>query len=442
MAKKMRNEVAVGLTTLAVLVLAIYIVIALGDWSNLFTDQHKITVRLPYETGLKGLGVNSPILLGDAKVGQITSTKIGVPDEDEAHQQVYVYFTMKLPEKYPLRSDCILSVQSNLLGGQSLLAIKNLGAKGELLTGDRTMDLPKEQFEGGITETFDVLRAELNSDNPNSLMGRIKTELSRDNPDALIAQLAHTAENLNHISLRIRQEVECDEEKQTLMAKLHGVMDHIVSVTAHLDEEFDREQSTAALAKVHVALDALDEALGQVDELVRTNKQPVTETVASLRNITGRIEQETPDLLAKVKNTLDQATAAMNRAEQTIADIKTMVQANRQQIDQMVTNVHELSVNLKMASRDIRRSPWRLVYKPKKDELELAGLIESASDFATGAEKLDETALRLQSLIEAAQTSDKLDEKQLQKLMEELQVTFDQFRQAEEKFWNEMNANQ
>ncbi|MBN2210843.1 MAG: hypothetical protein JW709_05550 [Sedimentisphaerales bacterium] len=442
MAKKVRNEVAVGLTTLVVLVLAIYIVIVLGDWSNLFTNQHEITVRLPYETGLKGLGVNSPILLGGAKIGQITDAHIDVPAEETAPRNVYVYFTMKLPEKYPIRSDCILSVQSNLLGGQALLAIKDLGQKGEFLTGDRSIDLPADQFEGGITETFNVLRGELNSDDPESLLGRIKSELNRDNPDAFITQLARTAENLNHITLRIREEVECSEEKQTLMVKLHRVMDRMTSITTHLDEELDREQNAAAMAKVHIALDALDDALGQVDELVRTNKQPVTETVASLRNITGQIEQETPDLLSKVKTTLDQAAAAMTRAEQTLAEVKTLVQANREQIDQVIANVHEVSVNLKMASRDIRRSPWRLVYKPKKDELELAGLIESASDFATGAEKLDETALRLQALMEAARSSDKLDEEQLQKLMQELQETFDQFRRAEEKFWNEMNTGQ
>jgi len=53
MAKKNRNEVTVGITTLVVLLLTIYIVVMLADWSSMFTKHQEITVSLPYKVGSK-----------------------------------------------------------------------------------------------------------------------------------------------------------------------------------------------------------------------------------------------------------------------------------------------------------------------------------------------------------------------------------------------------
>ena len=97
MAGKTRNEVAVGITVLVAAVLTIYIVVMLADWSAISTPQQEITVRLPYQVGLKGLSKDSPVLLGGVKVGCITKTTIkkgGPPSEEGSN--VYVFFTMRI----------------------------------------------------------------------------------------------------------------------------------------------------------------------------------------------------------------------------------------------------------------------------------------------------------------------------------------------------------
>jgi hypothetical protein len=128
MAKKFSNEVAVGITALVVLVLTIYIVLMLADWSSLFTPQQEITVRLPYKVGLKGLTQGSIIRLGGVEVGHITSTEIKKTDPITTNpNNVYVFFTMKLPQQYCLRSDCVLLPQNNILGSKAELSIKDLG---------------------------------------------------------------------------------------------------------------------------------------------------------------------------------------------------------------------------------------------------------------------------------------------------------------------------
>ena len=79
MAKKQHNEVAVGMTVLAALALTVYIVVVLGDWSNLFTDKQKITVRMSDVKGRKGLAKGSPVFLGGAKIGQIIEAGVDIP---------------------------------------------------------------------------------------------------------------------------------------------------------------------------------------------------------------------------------------------------------------------------------------------------------------------------------------------------------------------------
>ena len=125
MAKKTRNEISIGITFSVVLVLTIYLVVMLADWSNLFTPKQQITVRIPYKVGLKGLTEGSVVNLGGVKVGTITKTAIKKTNLNPTdNNDVYVFFTMKIPQQYQLRTDCVLLPQSNVLGGQAVVVCR------------------------------------------------------------------------------------------------------------------------------------------------------------------------------------------------------------------------------------------------------------------------------------------------------------------------------
>ena len=100
MKKSTRNEVAVGITVTIVLLLTIYIVVMLADWSSLFTTHQKITIRLPYKVGLRGLTEGSLVNLGGVKIGQIIDTGIEKLDPGSTDgNDVHVFFTMKIPQQ-------------------------------------------------------------------------------------------------------------------------------------------------------------------------------------------------------------------------------------------------------------------------------------------------------------------------------------------------------
>lgn len=315
MKKETRNEVAVGVTVTIVLLLTIYIVVMLADWPGLFIPHQKITVRLPYKIGLRGLTKGSLINLGGFKIGQIIDTGIEKLDPKSTDSNdVYVFFTIKIPQQYHLRSDCVLISQSNMLGGQVVLAIEDLGTEGQLIKDGQTVDL---------------LLAD-------TIMEALKHEFDPDNPQGLFSQM-----------------------KEDIPA--------------------------------------------------------ITEQILNI--------------IAKVDKALETAQSAIKNIEEYTSD---------ERIDRIVGNLNEISINLKLTTQEVRRAPWKLLYKPKPKEFKIQALIDSAGAFAAGAENLDSTALRLQKLAERVDTDEQVDKDRIEQMVLELQTSFERFQEAEKKFWEQL----
>jgi|GEM_PF-821443 len=444
MAKKVRNEIAVGITTLVVLALTIYIVAALADWSTVFRKTNRITVQLPYQEGLHGLMAASPIYLGGVKIGKISQIQIQTAKIGEAEAaDIFVSFTMDIPRQYLLRQDCVLAPESNVLGGQAQLNIKDLGSKGEIIKDGQTVTQIK--FEPGIT---DAIKQEFNSANPDSLISHLKYEVNRQNPDSIVASLAYTAANLKDITAKLNQQLTPDEEKQTLIAKVHNVLDRLAVISENINNQLDTDNQGAILTKIDTALDKLNSSLGEVEELVKTNKPDITQTISSLKNTAGQLEKDLPQITGRITAALDKADKAIDLTKEALENLKVFsttakdtLLVNREKIDKILSDVGEVSSNLKLTSRDVRRAPWKLLYKPKKDELKIQGLIDSAGDFAAGAERLDNAAVQLRTIIAKSASGISIDQKDLKNMMAELESSFEGFQQVQQKFWDELKIN-
>lgn len=315
MAKKPRNEIAVGITFSVVLVLTIYLVVMLADWSSLFTPQQDITVRIPYKIGLKGLTKGSVINIGGVKVGTITKTAIQKTSPDPTdNNDVYVFFTMKIPQQYQLKTDCVLLSQSSVLGGQVVLSIEDLGQQGEVINNGQTVDL---------------LLAD-------SVMDALKREFNPDDPESFFARLAK-----------------------------------------------------------------------------------------DIFGITKRIQE-----------TMVKVDSALETAQTSIEEIRELVEDER--VESIISNISETSINLKLTTQEIRRAPWKVLYKPTRKEYKIQTLLDSASAFAAGAERLDNTAIRLNKLVTASDGKSELDRDKIKSMVSELETSFEYFRKAEKKFWDEL----
>ena len=359
MAKRILNNLAVGITVSVVLALTIYIVIVLAEWPSLFTTQQKITVRLPYKVGLKGLNKGSPVHLGGIKIGNVTNTDIKKlnPTSTDSND-VYVFFTMKIPQQYQLRRDCVLVAQSNVLGGQVLLSIEDLGSKGEFIEDGRTVD---------------ILLAD-------SIMDAVKNEFDPHDPNSFLAQIK---------------------------IDVTGITEQLQQTVAKLDTTLDLAQSA----------------------------------MANLKDITGdervdRIIDNITEISDNLKSTIAILNTSLDSAQSTLTNLKAITGDER--IDRIIGNVAVVSSNLKLTAQEVRRAPWKLFYKPKEKEFRIQALVDSAGAFAAGAERLDNTALRLHRLMSAAGDEPQVDRDRIESMFSELEASFEQFQKAEQKFWEEL----
>lgn len=338
MAKKARNEVAVGITTFIVLILTIYIIVMLADWSSIWTPHQNITVRLPYRSGLKGLAENSPVLLGGVKIGSITKTEIKKLDKTSSDgNDVYVFFTMKIPQEYQLRYDCVLLPQSNLLGGQPSLSIEDLGSKSESIKDGQIVELRLAE------SMMEAIKHEFDAADPESLLSLVKYEVNRDYNDSV---------------------------------------------------------------------------------------------VSSLKNLTAELEKAIPSVADKVKQMLAKAESTLDTAQSALQNLKDITADAR--VDKILNNITQVSTNLKITSQEVRRAPWKLLYKPKENEFKIQSLVDSAGSFAAGAESLDNSVVRLQTLIATADDKQPIDKDKLGSIIAELEASFNKFQEVEQKFWEEL----
>jgi ABC-type transporter Mla subunit MlaD len=336
MAGKARNEIAVGITVLVVLSLTIYIVVMLADWSSISTAQQEITIRVPYKDGLRGLSKGSPVNLGGVKIGVITKTEISKPATTDM-DGIYVSFTMKIPQEYQLRRDCVLLPECNVLGGQPSLCIRDLGSEGEVVRDGEMVELAL------ASSVMDAIKQEFDSADPESLLALVKYEVNRDNDDSV---------------------------------------------------------------------------------------------VSSLKNVAAEIEKAIPAITEEIQKTLVKAQTALDTAQLTLQNVKDFTDDER--IDKIISDFTEVGTNLKLTSQEVRRAPWKLLYKPKEKEFKIQSLVDSAGSFAAGAESLNTSALRLQAMIAEADEKELIDKQKLEAMISELEVSFSQFQKAERKFWEEL----
>lgn len=400
MPKKKKNEVAVGLTVLVALILTVYIVVTLADWSSLFAAQQEITVKLPYKTGLMGLDEGSPIYLGGVKIGSVSDAGILEPDvKADGRSDVFVFFTMKLPQQYQLRNDCLLAPQSNVLGGQVMLSIEDLGQDGDILRDGQVADLKL------ASTLMNALKSEFDPNDPESLLGRVKLEFTQENEESIIAHfksaVAKLDKSMSSLSERLPQNLE------------------------KLDETLEAARGALTQMKTVVKDERIDKIMHNLTETSSNLKQATSKLDNSISVISDLFQEE----LKKIDATLETAHAA-------IKHMKTVVKDER--IDKIMRNLTETSSNLKLATQEIRRAPWKLLYKPNEKEFRIQALVDSAGTFASGAETLDSTTLRLRRLMDEMNTSQDVDRGRIDAMLIELQESFDQFQKAEKKFWEEL----
>jgi ABC-type transporter Mla subunit MlaD len=186
-------------------------------------------------------------------------------------------------------------------------------------------------------------------------------------------------------------------------------------------------------------IDRANSAMSRIDNLVDTQQQTVIDALANVKDATA----DAKTLVAGLKNeTLTQLNTAMTSVQETMTNLKSasskvrdFVAGSKPVLERTMANAQISAEQLKLATVEIRRSPWRLLHTPSEEELETDNLYDAARSFALAASALQSASASLDSV---AQQQD-ADPQQVKQMVEHLGNIFDKFKATEKIFWDTLN---
>ncbi len=388
-----RNAFKAGLFIVISIVLIIGVIVAIKGFGRLIEPQQVRTATFTLADDIGGLRVGDDVRVGGLKVGIVKSLRIERQTDAGAGQQPKILVTFDLPERIILREGARIGVQ-NTVTGTSWLNFDNLGTGEPIAENVALVGRP-----GSMTQILNVVQE----------LGPELKQIARDVRTVTLPKVNTTADNA-----------------AGLLGDARGELKPL-------------------LERYHTAMGRLTEALTHLRDILGDGKGDLRTTIVNLKDATTTIKETLPPImekfdgaLAKVNTSLDTVQVALKDVNETAAnakhlssDVRSIITRNKSRIDELAQSAKEAGDNLKFATAEIRRSPWRLMYKPRPGEVANLNLFDAARDFAAGANDMSDAATALRDALKDPQA----DPAMIQKLVNDLDKSFGSFQQVEDALW-------
>lgn len=363
-----KNAVKAGLFIVVALVLAAGLLVLLQGSRKWFEPTRTVTAEFELTENLSGLKVGDPVRVGGFDQGRVKAVRFATG------QPPRLEVDFSLPEKYALFADANVGIEQALTGAANL-NIVDFGRTGEWKEGTKLDGRP-----GALTTIY------------------------------------------------------------ALAPEITGL---VAAVRAKVGPAYDRYDKTltnadGATIEAKKAMAAFTDFLGGSGPDLRgtlANMNKATDTLnARLPKTMDKADafiDETKQTVAEARGTIKDAKAALVAARDTVNDAHALLTRNRSRIDHILGSVRETAINLEGASAEIRRSPWRLLYKPTAEEAGNLTLYDTTRQFARAAAQLNDAA----GAVRDAAADPTVDKQLLQTLTTDLQATFSKYRQMEQALW-------
>jgi len=435
-----RNNFKAGLFVLTGIVVAFIVIVILADFDRLLTPMQTVQTRFTLSDGLKGLKRGAAVTIGGVENGSVTR----IDEETSKHGTVIakiVHFT--IPRKYKIYENAHLELNVPTIGSNTKLNVRSFGGPletgephGESWAYELDIDPPipgglatSEMVKGFISELGieDKQRRQLQNiiNNVDLLMGALSDERK---------PLADVITNVQAITGGLKEDMPVLREK--VKSALTSADDALATAKAMLDE--NRPTVKQTLDNANAAVTDVRDVIGENRDNIKSALASAKDTMANAKDISRTFKDET---VAKVHKALDTAGEAMANLKTTSEDLKDFAVTQRPVLERTIANARLTSDQLKLAAIEIRRSPWRLLYKPTDRELETDNIYDAARSFALAASSLESTAESLEAMLKLNDGQLQKDDSNLKQVLDNLHQTFEKFGKAEQRFWEAVEGD-
>lgn len=385
--KKKRNEVLVGVYTIVALALLLFLIFSMGGLEDMLEERTIVRARFQDVLGLR---VGDPVFLFGMKVGTVQGVDV-LPPEPDAKAVLTV--TLAFPERFRtyIRSNTQVKIGKSITGSLSVL-IKE----------------PDADLGPALPEGDDVF-----------LEGSVAPDISdiADDMSGLLAEAEGAVAGVTKMLERIETSGNLDrtlEEVATVAGRLRTDLDPILT---------SMKDTIASLKET------LDEGRGLISE----NREDVRETVASLKGTVasadGFLERLDP-----VPGKLDDA---LQTFRDSLGDVRGLLGDNRPHVDGILEDLSVTANNAANLTAEIKRRPWRLLYRPDPEELEAMELYDAAWAYNLGTSELHRSVRVLEDRLRKTEP-DEDKRRKVEDALSRVRASIDRYREAEETFWEKL----
>lgn len=403
-----RNNLLAGVLVLACIALAVFITVLLAGTLE-FLGTRPYRVRFSVIDGATGLEQGSRVLVGGQPVGAVESLSFVFDNEGHAE---FVDVDLRVGHGIRLHKGSIAYLVSPLLGGSGTINFRSTGEGAELS--------PTDLIDGRISPPTMLAQAGYGEDQK--------------------AQVQSIIRNVNDASDKINKFM---DDARTIgadaRAKWPDWSARLDSILKNTDDTMAKGPGIAE--SIEKRVQTVREVIDLAREYLVENRQNVKDGIASFRSIGSEGEK----FMARLNNELmDKAAAFLDDGRAAIQNADAAITNARGLLDEQTPNIRRVMANFRLASDqlaatlgEVRRSPWRLLYRPDKRELEYELLYDSARSYAAAVSDLRAASETLHVL--ATGPADSADAARAGEIVEQLDAALGKYKQAESEFLRQIS---
>lgn len=329
------NSVRAGVLLVTTLLGAVVILIVLSK-AAIFTSKSAYTLIFRMADGVAGLDIGAEVRVAGLKVGRVTAiTEHFVDDRIEV--------AIEIDASIPVYKDAQALRSQPLLGNYSWINFSTLGtaAAGLVKPGDKLDATPSGGLLATIVGPQNAGRANKMFEDLVAFTGSLNDFATVQYPQKVVPILDDTSSTLH--ALRA--------DYNTWRPDIGATLASAASGTKKLDAAMDDAKVLAADARAVVA-HMRQENLKQIDNILSEAEKGTTSFASAMETLDTELVTRLPDIRA------------------------------------LLWDLRQAGAQIKLASMEVRRSPWKLLYRPSGDELGRENLYESARAFAIASSDL------------------------------------------------------
>lgn len=393
-----RNAVKAGVFVILTLALAITAILLLAGVPEKLRPTTDYVVRFDLDEGAAGLQQDSPVRIGGRDVGRVTGVNF---ERTESGVITSVLVDIAVAEDIHLHEGATAFLERPLLGSGAVLNFESVGDQrsGEVLTEGAVIpgepQVPQFMAQAGYGST------------------------QRE-------QLQNVLARADSLTVDIEKAV---ADVREVVAEARGRSGDWFD---RADQIFTTAQDTAE--EIREGVRSGRELIASLQEGVDENRPAVNEAIANIeaasasaREAVAHFNEETlalmDDLLARGRETVAEAREAVERADEALA-------SELPEIRKAIANARLASDQLRLTTGEVRRAPWRLLYRPSERELEFELLYDAARSYADAVSDLRAASETLESVSEAGVAESGATERYAQEITD----AFRRYEAAEGRF--------